>query len=288
MPRMPLLILTLLAAALAGQPSHAQADDKLAKKVEKLDGQLVKKCSEFAIKYDEEKNPEAAHFFASCAIGYGGKDDKVIGIKNAWEVAVFIGKVRGGQVLKDVEPIISALSGLNQEYRTIRDSLWTPGTRGTLSEGSIKVLREAGVKMELTQNAHEYIRATQRFNALRQAMGLRGIYWDFENSTRLIMVAWYMGQTGDYTDDQFSKDGANKNHPIYTPAVEDAKKETSRPHNVELSQYPDHLKAFPQVRQDILNPNARMLWFAHWGKGVTLPHMVLFAIPQLPYRDDIP
>lgn len=288
MPRITGLILAALAAALAGQTSHAQSDDKLTKKVEKLDAQLVKKCSELALKYDEAKDPEAAHFFASCAIGFGCKDDKVIGIKNAWEIAVFIGKVRGGQLLKDVEPIISALSGLNQEYRGIRDTLWTPGIRGTLPESSIKLLREAGVKMELTQSAHEYIRITQRFNSLRQAMGLRAIYWDFENSTRLILVGWYMGQTGDYTDDQFSKGGANKTHPLYTQAVEDAKRDTARSHTIELSQYPDYLKGFPQLRQDILNPNARMLWFAHWSKGATLPRMVLYAIPQLPYRDDIP
>jgi hypothetical protein len=283
------ILLIALSGALGVQVSHAQADDKLAKKVEKLDAQFIKKCSELAIKYDEDKNPEAAHFFASCALGYGSKDDKLIGIRNTWEISVFIGKVRGGKELVDTDAITSVMRGLTQEYKGIRDALWTDGTRGNLGEPGKKILRDAGVKMELTQNAHEYIRATERFNALRQAMGLRGLFWDFENSTRLILVAWYMGQTGDYNDNlAFSRAGVNKGHVLYTPAVEDAKKQVSIVNGVELKNYPEHLRPFPLLRQDLLNPNARTLWLAQWVKGYALPSSVLYAIPQLPYRDDIP
>jgi len=288
-PRIPGLILLAMVTVLAGQTSHAQSDDKLTKKIEKLDAQLIKVCGDLAKKYDEEKSPEAAHFFASCALGFGAKDDKLTGIKNTWEVSVFIGKVRGGQVLKDTEPIISALSGLNQEYRAIRDSLWIPGTRGTLSNAAVKALRDAGVRMELTQEAHEYIRATQRFNALRQAMGLRAIFWDFDNSMRLILVAWYMGQTGDYNDNLVgSRESVNKNHVLYTPAVEDAKRQTGLINGVDITQYPEHIRPMPLHRASLLNPNARTLWLARWVKGYALGTTVLHAIPQLPYRDDIP
>ena len=289
MSRIPGLILIALAAALGGQPTYAQSDEKLAKKVEKLDAQLVKALSILATKYDDLKDPEAAHFFASCALGYGPKDDKLIGIKNAWEIAVFIGKIRGGQVLKDIEPVVTALSGLNQEYKGIRDSLWTPGTHGTLSNAAVKILRDAGVKMELTQSAHDYIRVTQRFNTLRQAMGLRAIFWDFEKSTPLILAAWYMGQTGDYEDDPSPFPGpTNKSHVLYTTAVEDGRKHTSRIPNNELTHYPDQLRPFALIRQDLLNPNARTFSFAHWAKAWAINHMVLYTIPELPYRDDIP
>jgi hypothetical protein len=285
------IVLTVLSVCLLGalRTPTVSADEKLLKKVEKLDARLASACAELAKRYDELKDPEAAHFFASCALGYGPKDDKMLGIKNVWEIAVFIGKVRGGKSLADGEPITSALQGLSQEYRAIRDVLWTDGVRGNLGEASRKILRDSGVKMELTQYAQEYIRATQRFNALRQAMGLRAIFWDFENSTRLILVAWYMGQTGDYDDgSEFSRSGANKNHVLYTPAVDDAKKTCAIGNSKDLSTIPDHLRPFALVRQPLLNPNARTLWLAHWAKGYVLPKMMLYNIPQLPYREDVP
>lgn len=264
-------------------------DEKTLKHVAKLDAELVRALSKLAQTYDELKDPEAAHFFASTALAFGAKDDKLVGIKNTWEVAVFIGKIRGGQILKDAEPITTALGGLHREYELIRDELWTPGTRGTLSEGLVKTLRDAGVKMELTQNAHEYIRVVQRFNALRQAMGLRAIFWDAEKSIPFILAAWYMGQTGDYEDDPSkSNTPANTHHVLYTQTVEEARKGTARLPNLDLSHYPDHLRGFSFIRQHLLNPNARTFSFAHWTKAWSISHMVLYMIPQLPYRNDIP
>jgi hypothetical protein len=284
-------VLAVLGVCLLGalRTPTVSADEKLLKKVEKLDARLASACADLAKKFDELKDPEAAHFFASCALGYGPKDDKLLGIKNVWEISVFIGQVRGGKPLADAEPIKSALLGLSQEYRAIRDALWTDGVRGNLGEASTKVLRDSGVKMELTQNAHEYIRATQRFNALRQAMGLRAVFWDYENSTRLILVAWYMAQTGDYNDNLgFSRSGVNKNHVLYTPAVEDAKKQTAVMNGVDITKYPEHLRPMPLHRESLLNPNARTLWLARWIKGYALGTTVLHTIPQLPYRPDIP
>jgi hypothetical protein len=268
------------------QSPTASADEKLQKKVEKLDARLVGACADLAKKYDELKDPEAAHFFASCAVGFGSKDDKILGIKNVWEIAVFIGKVRGGKPLADAEPISTALRGLSQEYRAIRDALWTDGVRGNLGDASKRILRDSGVKMELTQNAGEYVKTVQRFNALRQSMGLRAVFWDFEASSKLVGVAWYMAQTGDYEDDP-GKD-SNKDHVCYTVDVEDARKKTSRMPNLELAAYPEYLRHFSLIREDLINPNARRIWLAHWGKGWALHPFVMYAIPQLPYREDIP
>jgi len=142
------------------------------------------------------------------------------------------------------------------------------------------------VKMELAQNAGEYIRTVQRFNVLRQAIGLRSVFWDFDSSAKLISVAWYMAQTGDY-DDEPNRD-TNKDHVCYTADVEEARKKTSRMPNLELAAYPGHLRHFALVREDLINPNARRLLLAHWGKGFAFQHIVLYSIPQLPYREDIP
>ncbi len=281
-------VLTIAGVCLlaALQAPTVSADEKLLKKAEKLDGRLVSACAELAKKYDDLKDPEAAHFFASCALGYGPKDDKMLGIKNVWEIAVFLGNVRGGKPLADAVPITSALRGLSQEYRAIRDALWTDGVRGNLGEASKKVLRDSGVKMEVTQNAAEYIKTVQKFNALRQSMGLRSVFWDFEMSAKLILVAWYMAQTGDYEESP-NKD-ANKEHVCYTAEVEEARKKTTRMPNLDLNAHPDYLRHFALSRQELLNPNARAIWLARWGKGNVIPTIVMYSIPQLTYREDIP
>ena len=146
MLRMTRGLLIVLTAALASRTSDAQTDGKVLKKVEKIDAQLVKALCGLAVKYDDLKDPEAAHFFASSALGYGAKEDRLLGIKNTWEVSVFLGKVLGGKVLADAEPVTTALQGLSQEYRGIRDALCTEGTRGNLGEASKKLLQGAGVK----------------------------------------------------------------------------------------------------------------------------------------------
>lgn len=279
-------IAVLLSLGTSFHASSAQVDEKVQKKVEKADAQFVKACIDLAKKYDADKVPEAAHFFASCALGCGSKDETLKSIKDSWEISVFIGKQQGGKVLTDAEPIATALRPLAQEYRGFRDALWTPGVRGNLSDSSKRILREAGVKMELAQNASEYIKTVQRFNALRQSMGLRSVFWDFDSSAKLIAVAWYMAQTGDY-DDEPGKD-TNKEHVCYTPDVEEARKKTSRMPNLELSAYPNHLRNFALIREDLINPNARRIILAHWAKGVAMQHIVLYSIPQLPYREDIP
>jgi hypothetical protein len=288
MPGKGLLLASLVGVSvLASGSLSAQGEDKLLKKAEKLDAQLIKHCVELARKYDQEKIPEAAHFFASCAIGFGSKDDGMASIKDSWEVSVFIGRQQGGKVLTDLEPINTPMRTLSQEYRNIRDALWTPGVRGNLGDASKKLLRDAGVKMELTQSAGEYIKTVQRFNALRQSMGLRSVFWDCENSIRLVLAAWYMAQTGDY-DDVPSKDSFNKDHVCYSLDVEDARKNTTRMPNHDLSAYPELLRGFALSRQDLLNPNARAIILAHWTKGLDIRQLVLYSIPQMPYREDIP
>jgi hypothetical protein len=276
----------VLVLAPNGPTCGAQVDEKLQKKYEKADAQLIKACSELAKRYDADKSPEAAHFFASCAIAFGAKDDALASIKNSWEISVFIGKQHGGKLQTELEPIGTALRGLAVEYRGFRDVLWAASKQGNVSDASKKLLIDVGVKMEISQNAVEYVKTVLRFNALRQAMGLKAVLWDSGASLKLIPVAWYMAQTGDLYD-QPGKE-ADQQHVCYSSDVEEARKTTTRIPNMELSACLDHLRHFGLSRQEILNPNARAIWLAHWSKGSTIPKVVLYSIPQLAYREDIP
>jgi hypothetical protein len=111
----------LALVALSG-PSQAD-DEKAAKQLEKLDSQFVKALTELAKSYDDKKIPEAAHFFASCAIGFGGKDENLPLIKGGWEGAVYLGKLRGGDPIKETAPITAALGNLSTAYKKGRAAL---------------------------------------------------------------------------------------------------------------------------------------------------------------------
>jgi hypothetical protein len=141
---------------------------------------------------------------------------------------------------------------------------------------------EVGVKYELSRGAHEYVQAVQRLNALRKAMHLRAVLWDYEESRHLILAAWYTGET----EDREYKDPHHKNSLFFTPSVE---------HGVgsswgmdSLREYPEVLRSYVLVRQDLLNPNVRQLRLAHWEGGKVIPQWVGYSIPQLPFRPDIP
>lgn len=264
--------------------SAQELDEKLGKRIAKLDERLLASLADLAKKYDAEKHPEAAHFFASCAVGFGSKDSGVAVINGAWETDLFVGKVRGGEELKDGNAITVALRPLTAEYKKVFDSL-LEGRRGRFGgEAAKKLLHDCAVKYEIAHNAHEYIQSTQRFNALRRGMRLRAILWDFEMSRKLVVAAWYMGETGDTRQERASDKGSI----YYDPIVETAKAELATSPHDGLKDHPECLRSYALVRQDILNPNSRRLWLAHWSGGKSLAEMTLYAIPQLPYREDIP
>jgi hypothetical protein len=277
----------VLLTTLTGSMSIAEPDEKLAKKIEKLDLRLVKAFVELSKQYDELKDPEAAHFLAECAVGFGSKDEKVVAIRNSWEASVYLGKLRGGIVMPDAKPIFAMLGGLDGEYMKIIDPLVAQAKKDGISEETKKVLHECAIKHELARGAHEYIQATQRFNALRRSMGLRAILWEFEASTKYISAAWYMAQTGDvHFDPQYEQSRISSLY--HTPAVELAKKTTSRLVGDGLKDEPEQLRSSAHIRADLLNPNARRLHLASWIGGRIINPMTLYAIPQLPYRSDIP
>lgn len=79
----------------------------------KLDTEFLKALSDLARKYDKDQVPEAAHFFASCALGFGAKDETLSSIKNSYEASVYLGRLRGGEPLKETAPITGALGSIS-------------------------------------------------------------------------------------------------------------------------------------------------------------------------------
>ncbi len=270
--------------ALALSPRLEADDEKLSKRVDQLTSQLVKNLEDLAKKYDGLGDPEAAHFLASCAVGFGSKDAKVAGIKGMREVDVFVGKLRGGEQLADANPIDTALRGIAFDSKKLLDSLLPQLMKDELSANAKKLVHDLVPKYEIARGAEEYIQATQRFNKLRRAMGLRAILWDFEKSRQLILACWYMGETDDYRSEVKS----DTSSPMYSEGVELAKQQCARPLYCKLQEFPDTLRPYALIRQDLLNPDARQLWLAHWAGGKKVNPMTAYAIPHVPFRTDIP
>ncbi len=292
-------------AVLAGNgPARAQDDDKLANRVAKIDARFVKALEGLAKKYDGEKDPEAAHFFAECALGLGSKVSEIVAIRTATELDVYLGKVRGGKVLEKTGSIRSELDSPALDYKKlvqelieesdVKDKLppyrppGAPAPRG-LSEKGRKVLYDCVVRYELARGAHEYIRVTQEFNQLRRAMGLRAVLWDFQSSQKLVLGCFYATETGD-TDHMDAKSQELVFHctDAKFPAVDAAG--VWEP----LASALWRTRSVAIARADLLNPNARRLWLAHWeamygvGRSIKGFHGTAYRIPQLPYREDIP
>lgn len=269
--------LSLVSTGWAQEP-----EEKLAARLEKIDQKFAAALGELAAHYDKAADAEAAHWLAACATWLGGKDPEVLRIKSAWELDLFVGKVRGGEALKDRNPIDTALRASAYEYKKIVDNLALEGRRKGLEERRRKLLQDAVIRQELARGAADYIEAEKRINALRRAMGLRAVLWDAEQSPRLILAAWYAGETGDWDYREVERDSM-----FYSPALETAKSQTTRLSRT-LGAVPDILRSLAAARLDLFNPNARRLWLAHWGGGKLIDGVTIYAIPQLPYREDIP
>lgn len=273
-------ILVLLFVILIPQSTSAD-DEKVLKQLAKLDSEFLKALTELAKKYDKDQVPEAAHFFAGCALGLGAKDETLTSIKNSIEAAVYLGRMRGGEPLQETAPITGALGNLSIAYKKILDPWIRTARKGTLGDSTRKLMFDTGVKYELSRGAHEYVQAVQRFNALRRAIGIRAVLWDFEESRKLILAGWYTCETEDYEYHQIRKDS-----PFYTECVESGRL-AARGLN-RLPELPGDLRTYAINRQQLLNPNARTLRLAYWGGGGQIDYFRLYSIPQLPYREDIP
>jgi len=248
-----------------------------------LDEQLVAALIDLARAYDEKKDPEAAHFFAACAIGLGSLDEYPKGLKKTWENEVYYGRSRGGKALVDTAPIEKKLASFAKEYKSVVDSLVKSG-KGISDDARAKLDR-AVVRYELARGAHDYIQATQRFNELRRQMKLRAILWDFDMSSRFILAAWYMGETGDYLRDAKS----DETSVWYSADVAFGKEEANKSPWGEygLRDHADSLRPFAILREDLLNPDARQLALGRWQGGKAIKTMILYRIPRTEYRKDI-
>jgi hypothetical protein len=274
----------ILALLVPGSEPAAQAtkeEERLQKQIGRLDSDFLKALAELAKTYDKDQIPEAAHFFSSCALGFGSKDEALSPIKASHEAAVYLGRLRGGEPLKETAPITSSLGGVSYGYKKILDPWMYRVRRGQLPEETRKQMFEIAVKYELSRGAHEYVQAIQRFNALRKAMGVRAVLWDFEESRKLILGGMYTCESGDWQLKELKKDS-----PFFTENVE-AGRQASRGAN-RLPELPEDLRSYALVRQHLLNPNARTLRLGFWGVGNKLEYWGLYEIPLLPYRDDIP
>jgi hypothetical protein len=140
---------------------------------------------------------------------------------------------------------------------------------------------DTGIKYELARSAHEYIQAVQRFNLLRKGIGLRAVLWDSDMSIKFIQAAWYTGETAHYEYKSPKRDS-----PFYTSSVDESEQSSRGPDL--LKDYPGILRTYALVRQDLLNPNARLIRLGHWNGGQEIQDWGVYSIPQLPYRADIP
>ncbi len=261
-----------------------QADEP-AVKVQKLNERLVAAFVELAGDYDSKKDPEACHFFAECAIGLGSKDEKTVALRKKWEDEVYYGRSRGGVVLTDTKPIEDRLATISRDTRNLfEDLVKASGEKGT-DDKMKAALSSAAVMHEVARGASDYVRAVQRFNALRSKMKLRAILWEFTASAKLILGAWYMCETGDAEATTPDVTAIS-----YTEGVKFARDESNRSPNcpVPLREYANRVRSFCLMREDLLNPDARRLWLGWWNGGAKLKSMALYSIPRGTYRKDIP
>src|SRR5207247_5166829 len=121
----------------------------------------------------------------------------------------------------------------------------------------------------------------QRFNALRKEMRLRAILWEFDEARKLILASWYACETEDW---QFKE--MKKKSQFYCQDLQKLSFGGGGPHK--LPEAPEFLRSFALVRENLLNPNARTLRLGFWTGGSQIDYFLLYAIPQLPYRSDIP
>lgn len=281
--------IALLSCVGMGTADGQSSDEKLAQRVAKIDERYVKVLEELAAKYDKEKDPEAASFFAEVAVGFGSKDEKVKAIKLSCEIEVYLGKLQGGKPLGNNGPIRVKLDPFKNEYKKIVEELFDK-SRGLrvkneeLSETERKTLFDVMVKYELARGGDEYIKATKRVNELRRGMKLRSILWDFENSRKLIVGAAPAAAAGDYAVDPPEK---VRRSVFYDAKAYDFMMKESGFGFGSLVDWVETCRSMCFWREDLLNPNARRLWLGQWDT-LTFTHVTGYRIPLLPFREDIP
>jgi hypothetical protein len=191
---------------------------------------------------------------------------------------------------KDLSSINSKLAGAAEDGKALFEGIVADAKKSQVTQESRALLRRSVLLRELTRGAGEYIRATQRVNQVRAKMKLRALLWDFAASSRAILAAWHMSETGDWSPDQKSDESLYS----YSDAVPWAKENANRLPTwsytrlkIELSDVIDEVRALAVVRENLLNPDARRLWLGYWGKGQELECIKLYAVPRGKYRDDI-
>jgi hypothetical protein len=287
-----ILVLAACAFPLPAAGLVQESDEKLAARVAKIDEKFLPALGDLAKKYDADGNPEAAHFFAECALTFGSRDSDVSAIKKRVETDLYVGKIRGGKVLADGKDIKPALEGLQVLYKKIFDEIAVSAKAGAVADARRRILHDCAVKYEVGHSAHQYIQATQWINELRRGMGLRAVLWDAEASKKLILAGCYMGDTGDYESKEWlgnkTGDTPQKDNLFWGDWVGFGKRETSRIPYAEMVSAIDGLRASALTREDILNLDARRLWLGRWSDGRKITAMTLYRISPVGYREDVP
>ena len=155
-----ILVACVISLGVAVPTVRAQTgDEKLKKRVERIDKVFFRGLAELAKKYEKEKVPEAAHFFAECYVGLAGKeaDTSITAIRTSTELGVYLGKARGGESLKDEKPIRKQLVRSKNDYKKLVGDLVEKGKKEELSKEAKEVLYGCVIKYELARGAGECI-----------------------------------------------------------------------------------------------------------------------------------
>lgn len=275
----------LLSEAAWGQDS----ENPFAARAARIDEQFVGVLKDLARQYDKD-NPEAAHFFLECLLGLGEKSSASAARKRVLESEFLVGKLRGGDVRRDVTPVLQALKGPATEYEALFGELYKATLKTPRSEPLVKLLHECAIKFELSRGAADYILMIQELNKLRRGMGLRCVLWEFEASSRLILAGCYMGETADLRPEGVlgrQATTAQKDHPFWGAAVDFGKNESTRvPES--LGGFIDRIRASAIGREDLFNMDARRVWLGGWTGGAKIRDLVLYAFPSGSFREDVP
>lgn len=292
-----LFLMATVGLLMAGHPAQTQDNGELGKRVGKIDKKFYKALAELSVFYEKKNDPEAAHFFSECFVGFQGAqvNTKVGAIRAGAEIDVYMGKVRGGTVLKSTRKISGAMKSLGRDYKKIVNELVGKGVKRGLSKEDRAVLTDCVVKASLGLWAHEYVPATQRINELRRGMKLRAVLWDFEKSKRVILGCWYMAETGylieDKPDAQHGTAVSESTRKFFwNDHVNYTRNNCGRGPGY-MRTWPDEMRALALNRQPLMNPDARRVWLGHWQGTYYSDEFPIsaYAIPgDGEYRKDIP
>lgn len=282
--------LALPAGTALGQGNDS--DEKLAQRVAKIDERFAKAFGELALKSDEEKDLEAAAFFAECHVGMGGKDPKVLALKSSAESEVYAGRAKPGKAVDRSAATQGKLDPFAKEYKPILDFLLGRIDQKKLTEGERTVLYRVVVRHELASRAHEYVRTVKRLNEIRRGMGLKAVLWDYKNSTAFMPMLLIQPMTGEdlkKEEEGPAEEKRAKGWWHWRKIVPEADGSAIMLWG-DIGQAVDRVRSLGPARWGLLNPDGRRIWLAGGRAGRSGGGNVqtVYELAAGAYREDVP